>query len=96
LDVIAWSAYSFNLVAEGKARYAEGLFVSGDFFRTLGARAAVGRVFTAADDRPADRTLRQDIKRASQRREGRISKEKSRRGGARRPKAVLFADLIRP
>src|SRR5262249_4482373 len=29
-DVIAWSAYSFNLVAEGKARYAEGLFVSGD------------------------------------------------------------------
>jgi predicted permease len=50
--VIAWSAYSFNLVAEGKARYAEGLFVSGDFFRVLGARAAVGRVFTAADDRP--------------------------------------------
>ncbi|HEV2448355.1 MAG TPA: ABC transporter permease, partial [Candidatus Sulfopaludibacter sp.] len=51
-DVIAWSAYSFNLVAEGKARYAEGLFVSGDFFRVLGARAAVGRVFTAADDHP--------------------------------------------
>ncbi len=51
-DVIAWSAYSFNLVAEGKARYAEGLFVSGDFFRVLGARAAVGRVFTDADDRP--------------------------------------------
>lgn len=50
--VIAWSAYSFNLVAEGKARYAEGLLVSGDFFRVLGARAAVGRVFTAADDRP--------------------------------------------
>jgi predicted permease len=51
-DVIAWSAYSFNLVAEGKARYAEGLFVSGDFFRALGAPAAVGRVFTADDDRP--------------------------------------------
>ena len=50
--VIAWSAYSFNLVAEGKARYSEGLFVSGDFFRVLGARAAAGRVFTAADDRP--------------------------------------------
>jgi len=50
-DVIAWSAYSFNLAAEGKARYAEGLFVSGDFFRVLGARAVVGRVFTAADDR---------------------------------------------
>src|SRR5262249_24976498 len=50
-DVIAWSAYSFNLVAEGKARYAEGLFVSGDFFRVLGASGAVGRVFTADDDR---------------------------------------------
>jgi predicted permease len=51
-DVIAWSAYSFNLVSEGKARYAEGQFVSGEFFRVLGARAAVGRVFTADDDRP--------------------------------------------
>ena len=51
-DVIAWSAYSFNLVAEGKARYAEGLFVSGEFFHALGARAIVGRVFTGADDHP--------------------------------------------
>src|ERR1700722_98296 len=46
---MAWSAYPFNLVAEGKARYAEGLFVSGDFFRVLCARAAVGRVFTGDD-----------------------------------------------
>jgi putative ABC transport system permease protein len=51
-DVIAWSAKQFNLVLEGKARYAEGLFVSGDFFRVLGARAAVGRLFTAEDDHP--------------------------------------------
>jgi predicted permease len=51
-DVFAWSAKQFNLSTEGKARYAEGLFVSGDFFRALGARAAVGRVFTAEDDRP--------------------------------------------
>jgi predicted permease len=51
-DVIAWSASSFNLANEGKARYAEGLFVSGDFFRALGAQAAVGRIFTAADDQP--------------------------------------------
>jgi putative ABC transport system permease protein len=50
--IVAWSAHPFNLVAEGQARYAEGLFVSGDFFRVLGARASVGRVFTAADDRP--------------------------------------------
>ena len=51
-DVIAWSAKQFNLATEGKARYAEGLFVSGDFFRVLGARAAVGRVFTGGDDQP--------------------------------------------
>jgi predicted permease len=51
-DVIAWSAKQFNLSTEGKARYAEGMLVSGDFFRTLGARAAVGRIFTAEDDQP--------------------------------------------
>ena len=51
-DVIAWSAKQFNLSTEGKVRYAEGLFVSGDFFRVLGGRPLVGRVFTAADDRP--------------------------------------------
>ena len=51
-EIIAWSAKGFNLSAEGKARYAEGLFVSGDFFRALGARPVLGRVFTAADDQP--------------------------------------------
>ena len=51
-DVIAWSAKPFNLSTEGKARYSEGLFVSGNFFRVLGARAAVGRVFTSEDDQP--------------------------------------------
>ena len=51
-SVIAWSAKQFNLSTEGKARYAEGLFVSGEFFHALGARPAVGRVFTAEDDRP--------------------------------------------
>ena len=51
-DVIAWSAKQFNLVLEGKARYADGLFVSGGFFRVLGARAAVGRLLAAEDDQP--------------------------------------------
>jgi len=49
-DVFAWSAKQFNLSTEGKARYAEGLFVSGDFFRVLGVRPVVGSVFAAADD----------------------------------------------
>jgi putative ABC transport system permease protein len=49
---IAWSAQGFNLAQEGKARYAEGLFVSGDFFKVLQAPAVIGRVFTAQDDQP--------------------------------------------
>ncbi|HEX3879100.1 MAG TPA: ABC transporter permease [Bryobacteraceae bacterium] len=51
-DVIAWSAKQFNLVREGKARYADGQLVSGNFFRVLGARPIAGRVFTAEDDQP--------------------------------------------
>ena len=50
--MIAWSAQSFNLAQQGKARYAEGLFVNGDFFRVLDVPAVVGRVFTAEDDQP--------------------------------------------
>src|ERR1700735_3927100 len=48
--IIAWSAQGFNLAQEGKARYAEGLFVSGEFFNVLKAPAIVGRVFSARDD----------------------------------------------
>ena len=51
--VLAWSAGRFNLAAGGEARYAEGLFVSGDFFRTLGVNAVRGRVFSAEDDSDA-------------------------------------------
>jgi len=51
--VLAWSAARFNLATGGEARYAEGLFVSGDFFRTLGVNAVVGRVFSAEDDSDA-------------------------------------------
>lgn len=35
-DTFAWSAARFNLADGGEARYAEGLYVSGDFFRGLG------------------------------------------------------------
>src|SRR5436305_4221758 len=31
-NVFAWSAMRFNLADRGEVRYAEGLFVSGDFF----------------------------------------------------------------
>jgi len=42
---------SFGLSTTGEQRLARGLFVNGDFFRTLGVPALHGRVFTAADDR---------------------------------------------
>jgi putative ABC transport system permease protein len=51
--VLAWSAARFNLAPGGEVRNAEGLYVSGDFFRVLGVDAALGRVFTAADDTAA-------------------------------------------
>src|SRR5262245_47138845 len=48
--IFAWGSSRFNLANGGEARYAEGLWVSGDFFRTLGVQPVLGRVFTAAED----------------------------------------------
>ena len=48
--VLAWSATRFNLTAGGEARYAEGLYVSGEFFKHLGVSPLLGRTFTAQDD----------------------------------------------
>jgi len=50
--MLAWSGTRFNLEKGGEARYAEGLYVSGDFFRVLGVRPMIGRAFTADDDKP--------------------------------------------
>ncbi len=49
--ILAWSATRFNLTQGGEARYAEGLYVSGDFFRVLGVRPIIGRALTPDDDR---------------------------------------------
>ncbi|HMF74597.1 MAG TPA: ABC transporter permease [Bryobacteraceae bacterium] len=49
---LAWSATHFNLAQGGKVRFAEGLFVSGDFFKVLGVPPVIGRTFTARDDQP--------------------------------------------
>src|SRR5260370_14735505 len=40
-----------NRAAGGEARYAQGIWVSGDFFSTLGVRTSLGRTFTRLDDR---------------------------------------------
>src|SRR5262245_12930254 len=46
-----WSTRRFNTAPGGEVRFADGMFVSGDFFPTLGIKPAVGRLLTAADDR---------------------------------------------
>jgi predicted permease len=48
--VLAWGDNDFNIAPGGEARMARGLFVSGDFFKVLGVRPLLGRVFTAAED----------------------------------------------
>ena len=49
--VLAFSARGFNLAPSGEVRNSQGLFVSGDFFRTLGVKPFLGRLFTVEDDR---------------------------------------------
>ena len=50
-NAFVWSAVGFNLTNGGEARYASGLWVSGDFFNTLGVTPVVGRLLTPDDDR---------------------------------------------
>ena len=48
--IAAWRNSGFSRDSGGDARFAKGLWVSGDFFRVLGVRPIQGRVFTAEDD----------------------------------------------
>jgi putative ABC transport system permease protein len=48
--IFAWGTDTVNLAPGGEVRRARMLYVSGDFFNTLGVNAARGRVFTNADD----------------------------------------------
>jgi len=50
--IFAWSQTGFDLAEGGESRAARGLWVSGEYFTTLGVAAEAGRVFTADDDRP--------------------------------------------
>src|SRR5438270_6503894 len=47
------NANQLNLTGNGPATVINGQLVSGDFFRTMGLKSAVGRLFEAADDRPS-------------------------------------------
>ena len=51
--LLAWSATRFNLASGGENRYAEGAYVSGEFFSLLGVGPMIGRTFTAQDDTAA-------------------------------------------
>lgn len=50
--VAAWANTDLRVGRDDERHLVRGLFVSGEFFNVLGARAALGRTFVAADDRP--------------------------------------------
>lgn len=53
-DILAFSPVgNLNVVADGHAGAAWGLVASGNFFKVLGLRPALGRVFTVDDDEPS-------------------------------------------
>jgi predicted permease len=47
---LAFGGDRFDLAAGGETHFAQGLWVSGDFFRVLGVPAMRGRIFSADDD----------------------------------------------
>jgi putative ABC transport system permease protein len=49
--VFAFGNQDFNLATGGQVRYAQGLWVSGEFFDVLAIQPVVGRVFHASEDR---------------------------------------------
>ncbi|HWD00825.1 MAG TPA: ABC transporter permease [Candidatus Sulfopaludibacter sp.] len=51
-DLFAWGATGLDLSTAGEPRQANGLAVSGGFFRALGLQPAMGRLLMEGDDRP--------------------------------------------
>jgi putative ABC transport system permease protein len=49
-EVFAWGGDTFTLSTGGEIRTAQGLWVTGDFFSTLGIHAAAGRLISTDDD----------------------------------------------
>jgi putative ABC transport system permease protein len=49
-SLFAWGNGRWDLATEGEAVFAQGFYVSGRFFDTLGVRPHVGRLLTEADD----------------------------------------------
>jgi putative ABC transport system permease protein len=49
-SLLAFGDTRFNLSRTGEVRYVDGLWVSGNFFETLGVTPAIGRLIAPADD----------------------------------------------
>ena len=49
-DICAWGTDTVNLAPGGEVRSARMLYVSGDFFKTLGVQPALGHFITTTDD----------------------------------------------
>jgi putative ABC transport system permease protein len=50
-SIFAWAENDFNLAPSGEARYAHGMYVSGDFFKVLETQPLIGRLLSVEDDR---------------------------------------------
>jgi predicted permease len=51
-SVFAWGPNLFNISPSGEVHNVQGLWVSGEFFQTLGVEPVIGRVLTTGDDGP--------------------------------------------
>jgi hypothetical protein len=52
LGSFAWGPNIFNIAPGGEVHNVQGLWVSGEFFETLGIRPVLGRLLTTKDDQP--------------------------------------------
>lgn len=51
-EVFAWGPNVFNIAPGGEVHNVQGLWVSGEFFETLGVQPALGRLLSPRDDQP--------------------------------------------
>jgi predicted permease len=51
-EIFAWGLVGFDTATSGEPRFAQGMAVSGEFFRSLDIQPALGRLLSDADDRP--------------------------------------------